>query len=78
MRDLWLPTLLKLMLPSSGLLRGVRWIEIGVSGLPISPIFSGQAVQEEGVGYFVCFTSEQHVGSSPTFPFQVLHTPSPY
>jgi hypothetical protein len=28
--------------PSSGLLRGVRWSETDVSGLPIGPIFMGQ------------------------------------
>jgi hypothetical protein len=32
---------------SSALLRGVRWFKTDVSGLPIYPIFKGQAIQEE-------------------------------
>ena len=39
--------LLKLIPPSTGLLHGVRWFDTDVSGLPISPIFKGQSVQEE-------------------------------
>ena len=35
------------MRPSSGLLRGVSSFETDISGLPINPIFEGQAVQEE-------------------------------
>jgi hypothetical protein len=35
------------ILPSSGILRGVRWFATDVSGLIIGPIFKGQAVQEE-------------------------------
>ena len=31
------------ILPSSGLLRDVRWFETDVSGLPIGPNFKGQA-----------------------------------
>jgi hypothetical protein len=30
------------ILPPSGLLRGVRWFETDVSGLPVGPIFNGQ------------------------------------
>jgi hypothetical protein len=32
------------ILPSSELLRGVRWFETDVSVLPVGPIFKGQAV----------------------------------
>jgi hypothetical protein len=39
------------ILPSSGLLRGVRWFETDVSGLPVGPIFKGQAVQEKRICY---------------------------
>ena len=35
---------LDLILPSSGLLRGVRWFETDVSGLPTSLTFKGQSV----------------------------------
>jgi hypothetical protein len=42
-------------MPFSGLLRGVKWFETDVLGLPISPIFKGQAVQEEQLD---CFTFE--------------------
>jgi hypothetical protein len=45
--DLTLPHQLKFILPSSGLLRGKRLFETDVLGLPIGPIFKGQAVQEE-------------------------------
>jgi hypothetical protein len=37
---------LKLILPSSGLLRSVRWFNTDVSELPIGPILKGQAVQK--------------------------------
>ena len=33
------------IIPPSGLLRGVEWFETDVSGLPIGPIFKGQAVR---------------------------------
>ena len=45
-RDRWLPPMLNWILPSSGLLHGVRWFETDVSGLPIGPIFNAQAVQD--------------------------------
>jgi hypothetical protein len=45
--DRRLPPWLKWILPSSGLLRGVRWFETDVSGPPISTILRGPAVQEE-------------------------------
>ena len=32
------------IIPSSGILRWVRWFETDVSGLPIGPIFKGQAI----------------------------------
>jgi hypothetical protein len=35
------------MRPSSGLLRGISSFKTDISGLPINPIFVGQAVQEE-------------------------------
>jgi hypothetical protein len=35
-----------LIISSSWLLCGVRWFETDVSGLPIGPIFKGQAVKE--------------------------------
>jgi hypothetical protein len=37
----------KKIISSSGLLRGVRWFEIDVSGIHTGLIFKGQAVQEE-------------------------------
>jgi hypothetical protein len=37
---------ISLILPSSGLLRGVSWFKTDVSGLPISPIFKGQAARK--------------------------------
>ena len=43
--DLKLPPRLTRSLPSSGLLRSVRWFDTDVSGLLIRPIFKGQAVQ---------------------------------
>ena len=39
-------------MPFSGLLRGVKWFETDVLGLPIGAIFKGQAVQEEQLDYF--------------------------
>ena len=36
---------IKRIIPSSVLLRGVRWFDTDVSGLPIGPIFKGQAGQ---------------------------------
>ena len=33
-----------LIIPSSGLLRSVRWFDTDVSGLPIGPIFKGQVI----------------------------------
>jgi hypothetical protein len=47
MRDLRLPRLLKYIFLSTVLLSGVKWIKIDVFGLPIGPIFSDQADQEE-------------------------------
>ena len=38
------------ILPSSGLLRGVRWFESDVSGLHIGSIFEGQA-ESRNVGF---------------------------
>ena len=46
-RNTRFPTRLKLTLPSSGLLRSVRWVDTDVSVLPIGPIFKGQTVQLE-------------------------------
>lgn len=46
MRDLRLPPWLKRIFRSSGLLRGVIGFETEVSGLPICPIFHGQALQK--------------------------------
>jgi hypothetical protein len=49
--NLWdhrLPPQLNWILPYSGWLRGVRWFEMGVSGLSVDPIFKGQVVEEEG------------------------------
>ena len=37
LRDYRLPPQLKRIIPSSGLLCGVRWFDTGVSGLPIGP-----------------------------------------
>jgi hypothetical protein len=34
----------ELIIPSSGLLRGVRWFETDVSGLDIGPIFKSQVL----------------------------------
>ena len=34
------------LLPSSGLLRGIGWFDIDVSGLPIVSIFKGHALQD--------------------------------
>ena len=34
------------IIPSSGLSRGVRWLDTDVSGPPIGPIFKGQAVED--------------------------------
>jgi hypothetical protein len=42
-----LPAQLKWILPSSCLLRGVRWFDTDVSGLHTGPIFKGQAVSLE-------------------------------
>jgi hypothetical protein len=39
LRDLRLPPRFKSLLPSSGLLRGVRWFDTDVSGLPVGPVF---------------------------------------
>ena len=39
-----LPPRLDRILPSSGMLRGVRWFETDVSGLPMGLIFKGQVV----------------------------------
>jgi hypothetical protein len=39
--DLKLSPLLKRIIPSSGLLREVKWFKTDVSGLPIGPIFKG-------------------------------------
>jgi hypothetical protein len=39
-----LPPRLNLILPSSGLLRSVRWFETDVSGLPTEPTFKSQDV----------------------------------
>jgi hypothetical protein len=47
MRRLRLGPRLKLIPPSSGLLRGVRWFKTDVLGLPISPIYKDQTVQEQ-------------------------------
>jgi hypothetical protein len=42
------------ILPSSGLLRSVRWFKTNVSELPTGPILEGQAIQEEGpIGQFL-------------------------
>jgi hypothetical protein len=43
-QDRRLPRRLNWILPSSGLLGGVRWFETDVSGLPIGSIFKGEAV----------------------------------
>jgi hypothetical protein len=42
--DRRLPPRLNWILPSSGLIRGVRWFETDVSGLPVSSVLKGQAV----------------------------------
>ena len=46
MRDRILPPLSSI-LPSSGLLSGVKWFRTDVSEVPIGPIFKGQAVEEQ-------------------------------
>ena len=46
MRDRKLPPRVNRILPSSAFLRGIRWFQTNVSGLPIRPTFKGQAVQE--------------------------------
>jgi hypothetical protein len=46
-RDRRLPSRLNWILPSSGLLRGVKLLEPDVSELPVDLIFEGQAAQEE-------------------------------
>ena len=43
LRNRRLPPRLSWILSSSGVLRSVRWLETDVSGLPIGPIFNGQA-----------------------------------
>jgi hypothetical protein len=45
-QDRRLPPRLNWILPSSGLIRGVRWFETDVSVLPIDRIYNGQADQE--------------------------------
>ena len=42
MRDRRLPSRLNRILPSFGLLRGVRWFGTDVSALPVGPTFSGR------------------------------------
>jgi hypothetical protein len=42
LRDRRLPLRLNGILPSSGLLRGVRWFDMDVSKLSIGPIFKGK------------------------------------
>jgi hypothetical protein len=37
--------IIRLILPSSGLLGGVVWFDYDVSGLPIGPLFKGQTLQ---------------------------------
>ena len=54
-RDLRLPSRLKLSLPSSGVLRCIKRFETDVSGLPVGPVFKGQAVQE-GQSFWDCLT----------------------
>ena len=48
MRDRRLPLRLNVIIPSSRLLRYVGQFRTDVSGLPICPIFKGQALEEEG------------------------------
>jgi hypothetical protein len=50
MQDFKLPLRLNEILPSSGLLRGVRWFETVVSGQHIVRIFKCQDVQDEFLG----------------------------
>jgi hypothetical protein len=62
----------------SGLLRGVRWFETDVSGLPVGPIFKSQAVLEasppsgllRGVRWFETDVSGLLVG--PVFKGQAV------
>ena len=42
LRVLRLPPRLNCIIPSSGLLRGVRWCETDISVLPVGPVFKGQ------------------------------------
>jgi hypothetical protein len=48
LRDGRLQPPLNSILPSSEILRGVRWLKTDVSGLHIVPIFKGQVVHEKG------------------------------
>jgi hypothetical protein len=62
MRDLRFPPPLKWILPSSGLLRGIRWFETDVSGPPIGPIFLGSLALEGGID-----RKSRKVGFKPTY-----------
>ena len=50
LRDGRLPPGLNLIIPSSGLLRGVSWFKTDVSGLHIELIFKGQTVSTLRMG----------------------------
>ena len=63
-RDRRLPPRLNRILPSAGLLRGVRWFKTDVSGLPIRPIFKGQ-------------DQDVHVSSWTSWPLKTWRIRSP-